>query len=153
MLMCVCVPRLVQYFLSTRTFFFTDNSLLRLCSPCKKEKVSRPFPLDCFLPFPFFRLFTNTLCVLLRMLQTSENHYVNMWKINIYLFAYIFPRYLSNFVGVSVCVWIPLERWYPQAHEHRFRVCLFACRSVCAVHYYTILYSVCAVKQRQNNLS
>lgn len=104
MLMCVCVPRLVQYFLSTRTFFFTDNSLLRLCSPCKKEKVSRPFPLDCFLPFPFFRLFTNTLCVLLRMLQTSENHYVNMWKINIYLFAYIFPRYLSNFVGVSVCV-------------------------------------------------
>lgn len=103
MLMCVCVPRLVQYFLSTRTFFFTDNSLLRLCSPCKKEKVSRPFPLDCFLPFPFFRLFTNTL----RFATHVANFGKSLCKYveNKYIFVCLhFPRYLSNFVGVSVCV-------------------------------------------------
>lgn len=153
MLMCVCVPRLVQYFLSTRTFFFTDNSLLRLCSPCKKEKVSRPFPLDCFLPFPFFRLFTNTL----RFATHVANFGKSLCKYveNKYIFVCLhFPTLSVKLCRcVCVCVWIPLERWCQQAHEHRFRVCLFACRSVCAVHYYTILYSVCAVKQRQNNLS
>lgn len=141
MLMCVCVPRLVQYFLSTRTFFFTGNSLLRLYSPCKKEKVSRPFPLDSFLPFPFFRLFTNTLCVLLRMLQTSENHYVNMWKINIYLFAYIFPT-LSVKLCRCVCVCLNSPRTLVSASTRASVSSVFVCLQVCLCRlllYYPVL--------------
>lgn len=140
MLMCVCVPRLVQYFLSTRTFFFTGNSLLRLYSPCKKEKVSRPFPLDCFLPFPFFRLFTNTL----RFATHVANFGKSLCKYveNKYIFVCLHFPTLSVKLCRCVCVCLNSPRTLVSASTRASVSSVFVCLQVCLCRpllYYPVL--------------